>query len=215
MSPKLEWMLGIAAAALLALCGYELLQEHDARVKAESVTAAQSQVIATAQKQIDQAKADQAAAAAQLQARISALEAQKQQPVTAPQFVVDVSKLIPNLPQPLSVVQPPPAQQIVNGKSETLPSAPVVQVPQADLQALQTYKLNCDETGAKLDACTLTNADMKQQLAGTQQQLASTAAERDSWKAAAKGGTWMHRALVAAKWIVVGGAIGYVGGRKW
>jgi len=40
--------------------GYEWLQEHDARLKAESTQSAQDQVIAPRQKSIEQAKADQA-----------------------------------------------------------------------------------------------------------------------------------------------------------
>jgi small-conductance mechanosensitive channel len=179
--------------ALAVLIGYEWLQEHDARLKAEGVTSAQQQVIAEAQKSIDQAKADQTQVATALAQQIAGLEAQKQQPVTPAQFVVDLAKVLPNLPQPATVVQPPATQQTVNGKVQEVSSAPAVQIPAADLQALQAYKLTCDETGATLGACQRSSADLTTQLSGTHEQLNATIKERDSWETAAKGGTWKQR----------------------
>jgi hypothetical protein len=201
------WLIG-AGVCLLAFVVFGTvtwLQEHDARLKAESTQTAQQQVILSAQKSIDAAKADQAQTAAQLQTRIATLEAQKSQPVTPNQFVVDLAKLIPNLPQPATVVQPPPTTQVVDGKTEQVAGAPVVQIPAGDLQALQTYKLNCDETGAKLSACQLTGADLQTQLTGTQTQLKAMTTERDTWEATAKGGTLMQRLGHIGKCLAISG----------
>jgi DNA primase len=217
MTTKLKWTIGIAAAvvllALLALGGYEWLQEHDAKLKADTVTTAQQQTIAQAQKSIDAAKLDQAEVATNLNVRIAALEAQKQQTVSPAKFVVDMSKLLPNLPQPVTVAQTAPTQKTVAGKE--VPSASVVQIPEADLQTLQTYKLNCDENEARLGACQKTSTDLTTQLTGTHGQLNAMTVERDTWEKAAKGGTWWHRTLTAGKWIVIGGAVGYTAGRTW
>jgi hypothetical protein len=195
-----KWIV-VVVLCLVGLGGYELQQEHDARIKAETTAAA-------AQKTIDDAKKDAAIVQQNLAARLSALEAQKQLPATAPQIVIDAQKLFPSLPQPLQVVTPPPTQTTVNGKTEELPSAPVVQIPAADFQTLQAGAIKCEEDDAKLTACSLTAAD-------TQQQLKATHTQADAWKTAAKGGTWLHRTLVAGKWIVVGAGVGFAAGHKW
>ncbi len=190
-----DWkLIGLGVAfVLIAFGAFAWLREHDARIKAESVQTAQQQVIGAEQKSIDDAKASAAQVASDLKQRLAALEAEKRRPETAPQFALDVSKLMPNLPQPVTVVQPAPAQQTVNGKTETLPSAPAIEIPAADLDAFKAYKLSCDESGAKADACALTEAADAQQLTATQAQLAAAEKERDGWRAAAKGGTWLGR----------------------
>lgn len=210
MTIQQRWTIAavVVVLALAALGGYEWLQEHDARLKAEGVTSAEKQVVSQAQKSIDQAKTDQAQVATALAQKVAGLEAQKKQPVTPAQFVVDLAKVLPNLPQAATVVQVPAAQQTVNGKVEEVPSTQVVQIPAADLSALQDYKLTCDQTGAKLSACQQSSTDITTQLTGTREQLTATTKERDSWETAAKGGTWWHRTLTAAKWTLIGGAAG-------
>jgi cytoskeletal protein RodZ len=199
-----KWWMGLVGVVLLVFVvvgALSWLQEHDARLKAETQSAA-------AQKTVDQAKADAQTVQQTLAARVADLEKQRQQPVTAPQVVLDMSKVIPNLPQPATVVQPPPTTQTVNGKTEEVPSAPVVQIPQTDFTALQNYRVTCDETTARLQACTLTAAD-------SDLAMKAMTADRDNWKAVAKGGTWWHRALTAGKWVLVGAGAGYAAGHKW
>jgi hypothetical protein len=211
MTAREKWI-GVAAIVLLlaaAFVGYQWLQEHDARLKAESVQAAQGQIVSQAQKTIEAARADEQKAMADLAGRLEMIEKQKQQPVTPQQFVVDLNKLFPNLPQQANVIQPPPTEQTVNGKVEILPSAPMVQIPAADLQSLRDYKLGCDETGARLDACNLSMSAEKTQVDGLKVQLKATETERDEWKRAAKGGSVWHRTLTAAKWLGIGAAAGY------
>jgi apolipoprotein N-acyltransferase len=202
-----NWVkIGVAVVvlSLLALAGYELVQEHDARVKAEATVAA-------TQKNIDDAKKDAAAVQSDLAMRLAALERQKQAPATAPQIVIDAQKLFPNLPQQLQVVQHPPVQTVVDGKMVETPSAPVVQIPQVDFQTLQNGAIAYQENDAKLTACNLTAAD-------TQKELADTATERDAYKAALKGGTFWQRLKHDAKTIgitaAIAGGVAYAAGRK-
>lgn len=201
MTISRAWAIGIGIVLGLAIVlgGFEWLQAHDAMLRAQTQTTEQ-------QKTIDQAKADAVTVQQELAARLQALEAQRQQPATAPQIVIDAAKMFPNLPAQLQVVTPPPTTQTVNGKTVEVPSAPVVQIPQVDFATLQNGAITCQENAAKLDACTLTAAD-------TQTELKATAAQRDEWEKTAKGGTWIHRTLTAAKWIVIGGATGYAAGR--
>jgi hypothetical protein len=193
------FVLLFAVVFLFAL--HEWQRERDARIQAESVQTQQ-------QKIIDIAKADQAKTAADLQQQIAALEAEKKQPITPQQFVVGVSKMFPKLPQPLNVVQPLPVTQGMDGKQESLPSAPVVEIPAADLSTLRDYKISCDETQARLDACAKDKTDLIAELNAPK-------LKRDKWEATAKGGSWARRALTAAKWIGIGAGVGYVAGHKW
>lgn len=194
-----------ALAALCALGVYEWIQEHDARVKAEAATAAQ-------QKTIDQAQKDAGDAQQALMVKMAAIDAEKLEPATPRQIVIDTSKLIPNLPQPITIRTAP---QQVGGSagqrtSDGLPDAPAAQsliVPAADLKAIQAAEIACQEDQAKLTACTLTAAD-------TQTELKATTTQRDEWEKTAKGGTWLHRTLTAAKWIGIGAAVGYAAGHR-
>jgi type II secretory pathway pseudopilin PulG len=194
---KLDWkLIGICVAAvLLVFGGYEILQSHDAAIKARSVQDAQQQVIATAQKQIDQAKADEQQTAAQLQARIAELEKEKQQPVTPDQFIAALQRLTPLPQQPVVVRIPASGPGTAADGKPAAAAAPqtAIQIPAADLPALRDYKVACDETGAKLGACQLDAAANATQVAALEAQLKSTEAERDQWKSASKGGSWLHR----------------------
>jgi endonuclease YncB( thermonuclease family) len=210
--------LGITAFIVFMLAlvgGATWLQEHNARLKAETTTAVQ-------QKTIDQAKGDakQAAevvkqTAGQLKLTLAALEAEKAKPATAQQIVIDASKLFPNLPAPLQVVTPPPTTETVDGKTVEVPSEPVVQIPQVDFKALQDGAITCQENAASLSACQLTAAQVQIELADVQVELKTTTAQRDEWEKAAKGGTWLHRTVTAVKWVAIGGAVGYVAGHKF
>jgi hypothetical protein len=197
----IQQKLGIAAVvALLALIGFgafEWLQEHDARTKAEATAAVQ-------QKSIDQAQSDAVQTAAQLKQTLAVLQAQAAQPATPRQLVIDASKFVPNLPQPLTVVQPPPTVQTVNGKQESVPSAPVVQIPQVDFQVLQDSAIRCQENSAKLSACTLTAAD-------TATELKATTAQRDVYKAAMNGGSFWSRLGQTGKCLLMSGGGAAIG----
>lgn len=200
---------------VVAACGW--LQEHDARLKAEAAQTAQKQVIEQAQKSIDAAKADQERTANDLKAQLAAIEAEKQKPVTPAQFVVDLSKLIPNLPQPAAVATAPvPAPSAPGALSaaakpaqpgETTPSAApeVVEIPAADLSSLRNYSLNCQAASARLDACTNTSADLQTQLTGTTAQLNAETRTAQIWERTAKGGTFWTRLKGGLKCVAISG----------
>jgi hypothetical protein len=175
---------------LLAAAGRGWLREHDARLKAESMSSQQ-------QKQIDGFKQQEANTQQELVARVAGIERERSRPATAAQLASDANTLIPDLPQAV----------VVQDSAPTLPSGPPVQsvlVPEADFKAIRDAELTCQENSARLTACQSLQADAKQE-------LALTAAQRDEWKTAAKGGSVWHRALGAAKWFAVGAASGAAG----
>jgi len=182
--------LAVVLAIGLALAGYEWLQEHDARTRAELTSAG-------AQKDIDALKQQQQQTAADLKQELAALEREKSTPATPQQIVLDASHLMPSLPKPLEVQSVPVNAQLPEG-----PKTQQVVIPAADLEAVRDFSVNCQETADKLEACSKDDADLKQELALTGQQ-------RDAWKKAANGGSVWHRAATAGKWLLVGAVAGY------
>ena len=206
MTISRAWAIGIGVvlALTIVLGGYELLQEHDVRLKAESVQTAQAQVIATAQKSIDQAKADQAQTASDLKTQLAAIASQRTIVVT-PQQAAAVANTLPNLPAQVQVQQVP--------ATPTAPATQQIVIPQADIPAFQAYKLDCDASGAKLTACSLNAASAAVIQQGTTNQLAAVTKERDTWEATAKGGTFWQRFKHDAIQIGVTAGVAYAAGR--
>jgi len=200
------WAIGIGVVLGLAIVlgGYEWLQEHDARLKAESTQVAQQQVIATAQKSIDQAKADQAQTASDLKTQLAAIASQRTIVVT-PQQAAAVANTLPNLPAQVQVQQVP--------ATPTAPATQQIVIPQADIPAFQAYKLDCDASSAKLTACSLNAASAAVIQQGTASQLAAVTKERDTWEATAKGGTFWQRFRHDAIQIGVTAGVAYAAGR--
>jgi len=200
------WAIGIGVVLGLAIVlgGYEWLQEHDARLKAESTQVAQQQVIATAQKSIDQAKADQAQTASDLKTQLAAIASQRTIVVT-PQQAAAVANTLPNLPAQVQVQQVP--------ATPTAPATQQIVIPQADIPAFQAYKLDCDASSAKLTACSLNAASAAVIQQGTANQLAAVTKERDTWEATAKGGTFWQRFRHDAIQIGVTAGVAYAAGR--
>jgi hypothetical protein len=179
----------VLLAGFLVFAGYGWLQEHDARVKAETETGQQ-------QKQIDGLKQQQVDTQNALNQNLASLEKARQAPATATQLVSDASTLLPGLPVPLQVQTAP--------KDPALPDAPPTQnvvIPEADFKSIRDAQVTCEENTAKLTACQTLGDESKEQLQLTEQQ-------RDEWKTAAKGGSIWHRALGAAKWFAVGAGAG-------
>jgi hypothetical protein len=200
MTISKPWTIGIATVvfALIALGTYEWLQEHNAQRKTTAQTATQ-------QKTIDQAKADAVTVQSNLAAQLKTLEAQRQQPATAQRIVTETSKLIPNLPKPIEIqTVTKPATTSGDGKQTDAPAQQIV-IPSEDFSAVQKAEIDCQEDAAKLDACTKTAAD-------TATELKATTAQRDEWKQTAKGGTWWHRTVTAAKWVGIGAVAGAAAG---
>ena len=206
MTISRAWAIGIGVVLGLAIVlgGYEWLQEHDARLKAESVQSAQTQVIATAQKSIDQAKADQAQTASDLKSQLTAIANQRTIVVTPAQAAA-VANTLPNLPAQVQVQQIP--------ATPTAPATQQIVIPQADIPAFQAYKLDCDESSAKLTACSLNAASAAVIQQGTADQLAAVTKERNTWEATAKGGTFWQRFKHDAIQIGISAGVGYAAGR--
>ena len=206
MTISRAWAIGIGVVLGLAIVlgGYEWLQEHDARLKAESVQSAQTQVIATAQKSIDQAKADQAQTASDLKSQLTAIANQRTIVVTPAQAAA-VANTLPNLPAQVQVQQIP--------ATPTAPATQQIVIPQADIPAFQAYKLDCDESSAKLTACSLNAASAAVIQQGTADQLAAVTKERNTWEATAKGGTFWQRFKHDAIQIGVTAGVAYAAGR--
>ena len=195
---------GVILALALVLGGYELIQEHDARLKAESMQSAQQDVIKSAQKSIDQAKNDQAQTASDLKAQLASIANQRTIVVT-PQQAAAVANTLPNLPAQVQVQSVP--------ATATAPASQQIVIPQADIPAFQAYKLDCDESKAKLNACTLNAASSAIIQTSTDTQLASMTKERDDWRTTAKGGTFWHRLGHDAFQISISAGVGYGVGR--
>jgi hypothetical protein len=179
----------VLLSAFMAFAGYGWLQEHDARVKAETQTGQQ-------QKQIEGLHQQQLATQAALAQKLASLEQSRRAPATAKQIVGDAASLLPGLPVPLQVQTAP--------KDPELPNAPPAQsvvIPEADFKSIRDAQVTCQENAAKLASCQTLGEESKQQLQLTGQQ-------RDEWKTAAKGGSIWHRAVSAAKWFAVGAGAG-------
>ena len=212
MTISKTWLIGIAAVLFLlaSLGGYEALQAHDAVLKAESTQAIQEQKSKADQTVKDQAKADQAKIDQAKDDALKAISKQRTIVVTSQQ-AASVANTLPNLPQQVTVQQVPAVQATATAPAQAATSQIVI--PSADIPAFQKYKLDCDESSARLTACTLTAAKSEIIQKATDDQLKSMTAERDSWRTTAKGGTWLKRTWNVVKFAapIAGGA--YLAGR--
>lgn len=202
-----EKAIGAAAIVLLALCcmaGYQWLQEHDARLQAQSESALQKRVSAEAQAAIQAAQESKRQNDADLKTALAAIAAQRTVVVT-PQQAAAVANQLPGLPVPVRV-------QAVEA-SASAPATEEIVIPKADIPAFQKYKLDCDEKSARLNVCQLNAAADK--LIGDQRgvQLAAMTKDRDNWKAAANGGTWKRRLAKSLKCIGFSAGGAYLGAK--
>lgn len=207
-----EWIIGLVSAAVLLVCFgcFEWLQEHDARMKAQGVQDAQAQVIKASQAAIDKAKTDQDQTANELKAQLAAIQAQRVVVVT-PQQAAAVANTLPNLPQQVQV-QTVPAQPATSSTPAQAATQQIV-IPQADIPAFQKYKLDCDESTAKLTACTLNAANAAVIQKATDDQLKAMTTERNTWEATAKGGTFWQKVKHDLVVVAVAGGTAYAIGR--
>jgi len=211
MTTWAKYVAGVAVIVLLVLAGRAWLAQHDANLAADSAKGASAPVIAAAQKQIDAAKADAAKAASDRDAQLAAIERQRKVPVTPQTFVAELPKTIPSLPEPVTVVSSSATSSEKPAETGSKAAAGGVLIPAADLQALQNYKLDCDATGVKLDACQkIANAQLAE-LAASHTQLQAVIAERDADERVLKGGTFWHRLLQTTKCVAISGGAAAAG----
>jgi hypothetical protein len=201
------WAIGIGVVIALAIVmgGYELLQEHDARLKAESAQTVQEGVIQSNRVAMDKAKQDQAQTANDLKTQLAAIANQRTIIVTPQQAAIAMPSIVPNLPQPVQV-QTIPA-------TATAPASQQLVIPQADIPAFQAYKLSCDESNVRLMACSKDAISAETIQEGTASDLKVMTKERDEWEATAKGGTFWTRLKHDAVQIVITAGVAYAAGR--
>jgi hypothetical protein len=211
-------------AAVVALGGYEWVQEHDARLKAEASAAAQ-------QKSIDAAKSDSAAKDQQIKDR-DAVSARQQDLIarqadaikSTAQAVAEIQKFQAAAgaakpgnaaAQPFGPVTVAQRSDLTPEQQAKLPDAPSYSVfTQAQSIQLAQAQLACSAAQVALGTCQKDLIDANGKLADAQIALKQTVAQRDEYHTALKGGTWLHRTVTAAKWIVIGGAVGYAAARR-
>ena len=197
MTLREKLLIGLAVVLVLGL-GAALYEAH---IQAVALSAAQAESKASAET-IKAAQTDIAKLESSLAVTNASLEALKKTPVTPQQFVVDLGKYIPGLPQPPQVVPGPTTGPVAPGTA--LPDAPTPQgvlIPAADLQALRNYGLTCQQDQNSLVTCQAIGKDKDVQLTAMQ-------ADRDNWKNLASGGTKTRRFFTALKH----GACGFGGG---
>jgi len=211
--PSRLWIqaIGIVLAFLLAT-GLARTWWADRRDRAELAVA-----LASAQKALAAATANQQRTDSTLSKQLSAIAAKKRSISSPSQIVSELSREIP-LPEKLTLrtgapsapgiaggVELPAKAVNENNKSHAtaIPSDTTTQVviPAQDLKPLFDFTMDCKACQAKLAAA---SSDLRDE----QAKSAALGKERDAAVRVAKGGTLWRRAARAAKWFAIGAAAG-------
>ena len=202
---KLELIAASVVLIGLVIGARVWLSEHDARVHAEAIQAAQKTVIdqatadrASHQKQDDARDAQTASTIQAMQAIVDKLKTPQQQAAWIPQQIP--------VPQPFTITVP--QSTTANPKPDAIAT-----IPQVDLPAIRDAISGCQQCGLKLSTAQADLASRDQQMKDAVQQIKAITAERDTWKQTAKGGSVLHRVGQAAKYLIIGAAVGYVAAR--
>jgi len=196
MSPNtllssIRWALfALAMLALLtaaALAGRSWLAAHDAAVSLAAVVASQ-------QKLLDQATARQEQREEMLAKTLARIEQAKKDVQTPAQAAANIPQALPPLPVPVSIEIPEPTPD------EPSPPA-MATVPQPDLKPIYDYLQDCRACQAQLSA-------VQGDLADERNKVEALITQRNFAVKAARGGGFWSRFKTAAKWLLVGGAIG-------
>jgi hypothetical protein len=176
--------------------------------------------LAAAQQSLTQVSDRQQSRDADLLHTLATLAAQKRDVQTPQQILQALPQQIP-LPQPIIVTVPTPSTTIpdqvapvkaaTNGSTENSvakPTAPEPQavIPSADLKPLYDFALDCKACQSKLTAAQSDLADEKSK-------TATLTKERDEAVRTAKGGSTLQRFARAAKWLLIGAAVGTLAAR--
>lgn len=197
---------GLAALIVLGL----LVAYHNAtldKVRSDAVQAAQ----ATYQKQLTQQMADvqkqMADRDAAYQQQVQSLQTKLQQAAT-PNQIATLAAQVMGLRQPIEIKTPPATAQQPNPQ-------PVAVVSTEDAPRVKAYISDCETCKLELPKAKADLADRQAQMALAQKQIDSLKVERDAAVKASKGGSAFQRFTRAAKFIIIGGGIGYVLGHKF
>lgn len=196
------WEIGGGAVALIvcSILGGSWLGAREDAIRAKAAVDAQQQIIAAAEKQtkaIQDAETERDRATA---ANVAALTAAAAHQTTPAEIAAWIPKQLAT-PQPITFTIPPATA------ANPTPAA-TASIPQADLPALRDQISECQVCGAKLSTAEedLSGKDQQLKLAG--EDLSAMTKERDAWKTAAKGGSFLSRLKRASKWLVIGVAVG-------
>jgi hypothetical protein len=206
---KVEIIVGGIVFVVIVVGTVFAVEAHVARVKAEAIADAQQQII---KKSEDSIKLRDR----QLQAMQDSLNQQIEQLKTVAQARTALQPIIIQSGTPSAPAAPIASQQVTKAElpanvQKSLPDAPgstkYSLLTDQQMIDLGKFKLSCDETSGNLLACKADEVD-------TKSELAAMTKERDTFKAASKGGTWIHRTLKALEVIGCSGAGAYLGGRS-
>lgn len=193
---------GVLALIVIALLASSWLSARDASVRADAQQKAHAETdlqraeeIKTLHVQIEQIKADEAK-------RIEDLRTTFAKPQTPQELAPLIAQLM-NLRQPINFVTPP-------ATPENPHPVPVAQVSTEDAPQVKAYVQTCEECKIKLPAAAaqLTASELEKQILANQ--LVERTQERDTWKTAARGGSFWQRLKRNAKWLAIGAVAGAV-----
>jgi FtsZ-binding cell division protein ZapB len=199
---KLELFAGLIVVVLLVIGAHEWIAEREARIKAEAVVTAQAQVQQQVAQQITALQKQMADQDAAYQAQVKTLAGKFANAVT-PAQLAQLSSQLMGLRVPVQVLTPTPT-------ADNPHPSPVAEIPQVDFPQAKAYIQDCEQ--CKLDRTKLTAdaATRQQEAVLAQKQIDSLKTENSALQVAVKGGTVWQRVGKAAKYLLIGGAIGFI-----
>lgn len=199
---KIELIVG-AVLLLGAVFGAKVwLDEHDSRIKAEASVAAQQQLQQQYQAQVSDLAKRMDEREAAYQTQLKTLDQRFQTAASPTQIAQLVSQLM-GLKTPITISTPQSTAQNPNPQ-------PVATVSTLDAPQVKAYVETCETCKLNLAKATADAADRQAQASLAQLQIDSLKKENTSLQQAVKGGTFFQRFGKAAKYLIIGAAIGAV-----
>ena len=189
----------VAALIIMGLISIGI-EQHDARVRAEATVKTQQATIDTVQKQRDAQAVADADRDAKTAAAIADVKAKAEHAVTPEQIAAWIPKQLGTLPAPVTIEVPKPT-------AENPTPAAQANIPAADLAPLRDLVTKAQECSLALPAAQQDAASCRTQLQEAGKQLSAAEKQRDAYKQALKGGTFLHRVKHDAKLLTIGAAI--------
>ena len=194
---RIEIVAGAVFAVFLVILLFEWHNSEMRNAAAQATTDVLQKTVANAQKTIDAAGdaiAKRDAAMERQQQAFTAQLASIRTPAQAQPLILDMAAK--NLPAPVQTATDPKTGAV----SYTIPPEDVV--------PLYKKLATCEQAG-QLDVCQHDVVDLKSQAAELTTQRDSYKQEAATWKKAAKGGSFIKRAVKVAEHVAIGAAIGY------
>lgn len=179
--------------ALLAIAGLGVRSWLAARREAAKLAA----TVSAQQKLIDQANTREQQRNARLANALATIARERAAVKTPAQAAVKIPTLLPVLPDPIRIDLPKPQP------GQPSPPPAIASIPQPDLKPVYNYLQDCRVCRLKLAA---DQANLRDQ----HSQIAALTTQRDAALRAVHGGGFWSHVADAAKWIVIGAAIGAI-----